>query len=125
MPTRSLVADADPGVNALIAHVLTRAGHAVRQLPDPAAVAPDAAAGCDLVVLGGRRLGVSAAAVAERLRRAGVGTPVLILSNLYDPKVAALAGTDRGVRVLQKPVLPSRIAAVAAELVGPGMPSRA
>jgi DNA-binding NtrC family response regulator len=118
MPDLTLVADADPGVNALVAHVLARAGYAVRRLPGPGAVTPAAAARCPLVVLGGGRSGARAVAAAAGLRQAGVGTPVLILANGHDPDAAGLAETDPTVRVLHKPVLPAKLADVVRELLG-------
>lgn len=116
-PRRVLLVDDEPLVLRTLQRVLEQAGHAVE--PHGSATAALRAllarpGRVDVVVTDLTMPGMSGLELVEAARRAGLRTPVLLLSGYLDDDAAARAATFGDVRSLDKPVaVPELLEAVA------------
>lgn len=122
MTARVLVVDDEPSVRLLARLSLEDAGYEVEEAGSgPAALTAVASAGAPFgaVVMDFRMPGMTGVEAAERLREAGVRTPVVLYTAWADPRLAA-AAADLGFALVDKDDVLGLVARVGA-LVAEGL----
>lgn len=114
MTARVLVVDDEPSVRFLARLSLEDAGFAVEEAGSGSAALHAIAAAADpfgAVVMDFRMPGMTGVEAAERLRAAGVTTPVILYTAWADPRLAASAA-DLGFSLIDKDDVPGLVARV-------------